>query len=164
MNNETLGLAKRVGFLLKEKGLTIAVAESLTSGYLQAAIGSISGSSAYYLGGVTAYTPWSKEALLGVDRDLLVRTNCVDIEVADGMAKGVAKMFQADIGIGTTGYAEPDPGRGIHAPMACWAIYNPGEIEPIRGGGEFSKRATRIRVQEGVTSTVLSLLLLSLGE
>lgn len=164
MNNETLSLARLVGKLLKEQGLTIAVAESLTAGYLQAALGSVSGSSAYYLGGVTAYSMVAKERLFNLDRAHLEETNCVSSKVAEGMAEGVVEMFRADIGIGTTGYAEPDPDRGILAPMAYWHIHHPQGIQMPTAHGEFAKKATRIRVQEGVVSIVLSLLLHSLGE
>ena len=72
---------------------TLAVAESLTSGRLQAAIGERSGASDYFLGGLTAYTIDQKVTHLGVDRDEADRTNAVSEKVADEMVLGVCRLF-----------------------------------------------------------------------
>ena len=93
--------------------LTLAVAESLTSGHLQRAIGARSGASDYFLGGLTAYTVDSKVTHLGVDRDEADRTNAVSEKVADQMALGVCRLFGSTLGTATTGYAEAVPESGI---------------------------------------------------
>ena len=77
---------------------TLAVAESLTSGRLQAAIGERSGASDYFLGGLTAYTIDQKVTHLGVDRDEADRTNAVSEKVADEMVLGVCRLFGSDRG------------------------------------------------------------------
>ena len=68
--------------LLGPPPLTLAVAESLTAGHVQARIAAVSGASAYFLGGVTAYALAQKVALLGVDRAAAERVNCVSADVA----------------------------------------------------------------------------------
>jgi len=85
---ETLDLSRRIGAKLKEGGFTVAVAESLTAGKIQDALASVSGSSAYFLGGITAYQLDTKVKFLGVDRDLAVECGCVSEAVASQMATG----------------------------------------------------------------------------
>ena len=102
--------------------LTLAVAESITGGRVQAAITAVSGASGFFLGGLTAYTLDQKVKQLGVKRAAAAKVNCVSAEVAMQMARGTARLFNADIAVATTGYAEPDPSRGVEAPFAFWAL------------------------------------------
>jgi nicotinamide-nucleotide amidase len=108
--------------MLVEPKLTLAVAESLTAGNLQARIASVSGASGYFLGGVTAYTLTQKVKLLGVDRRHAKAVNCVSARVAEEMALGACGLFGADVGVATTGYAEASPTDGVTVPMAWWAV------------------------------------------
>jgi|SRR5947209_6166135 len=101
---------------------TLAIAESLTSGQVQASIGAISGASDFFLGGITAYTLEHKIKLLRVNEVHAREVNGVSERVAREMALGVCSLFGSELGIGTTGYAEPAPDLGICAPMAWWAI------------------------------------------
>jgi nicotinamide-nucleotide amidase len=117
---------------------TLAVAESLTAGHVQARIAAVSGASAYFLGGVTAYSLEEKVKLLGVDRLHAARVNCVSAEVAEQMARGACDLFGADFGAATTGYAEPAPAEGVAAPFAWWAV------AARRDGGRFVLRHGRI--------------------
>jgi len=110
--------AQRLHTLLKRTGLTIAAAESLTTGLVQSHLGSCSGSSAYHRGGITAYSLEQKVEHLGVDGKHAAEVNCVSERVARQMARGACKLFGSDIGIATTGYAEPDRSRGIDIPFA----------------------------------------------
>ena len=103
---------------LKRLELTICTAESLTAGLLSSTIASVSGSSAYLLGGVCTYTLESKVYLLGVDLAEAKASDCVSGEVAVQMAAGALRLFGADIAISTTGYSEPNPALGIGAPFA----------------------------------------------
>jgi nicotinamide-nucleotide amidase len=102
--------------------LKLAVAESLTCGRLQARIGTISGASEFFLGGVTAYALEQKVGLLGVDRAEAVATNCVSARIAEQMARGACVLFGADIGVATTGYAESSAEQGVGTPFAWWAV------------------------------------------
>lgn len=102
--------------------LTLAVAESMTSGRVQARVGAISGASDFFLGGITAYTLDEKVRHLGVDRAGAEPVDSVSAEVAGQMARGACDLFGSDLGVGTTGYAEPSAERGISAPFAWWAV------------------------------------------
>ncbi len=112
--------------MLAAPPLTLATAESLTCGGVQARIGAISGASKFFLGGTTAYTIDQKVALLGVDRRRARRVNCVSEEVAAEMAAGAVRLFGSDFALATTGYAEPNLDLGVPEPMAWWAIARRG--------------------------------------
>lgn len=103
-------LEEVVGNLLSERGLTLAVAESCTGGLLSKRLTDIAGCSSYYLGGVCSYSNQVKINVLGVDEELIARRGAVDPTVAEQMAKGVARVIGADIGVGITGIAGPGGG------------------------------------------------------
>jgi nicotinamide-nucleotide amidase len=107
---------------LQKPRLTLAVAESLTCGEVQARIGKISGASEFFLGGITAYSLEQKVRHLGVDRAAGKRVNAVSAEIAGQMAQGVCALFGSAIGLATTGYAEPSPEAGVTEPFAWWAL------------------------------------------
>ena len=108
--------------MLAAPRLTLAVAESLTAGHVQARVAAISGASEFFLGGITAYSLDQKVKHLGVDRAAAKRVKCVSAGVAEQMALGVCILFGADVGVATTGYAEPSPADGIVEPFAWWAV------------------------------------------
>jgi nicotinamide-nucleotide amidase len=102
---------------LRRRGLTLAVAESLTGGALSAALVSVPGASAVLRGAVVAYATPVKASLLGVDPGLLAAHGPVDPEVARQMARGVRTALAvdgrpADVGVSTTGVAGPEPQGG----------------------------------------------------
>lgn len=94
--------------LLKEKGLTLATAESCTAGYISKRITDVPGSSSVFLMGVTTYSNQSKTNELSVDAELIRQYGAVSAPVAAAMANGVRKKSGADIGISITGIAGPD--------------------------------------------------------
>jgi len=102
----------RVIGLLTERGLSVAVAESLTGGLLGAALTAVPGASAVFRGGVIAYATDIKSALLGVPEDLLARCGAVHPETAAAMAAGARAKLGASAGLATTGVAGPDPAEG----------------------------------------------------
>ncbi|MGZ4180300.1 MAG: competence/damage-inducible protein A [Solirubrobacteraceae bacterium] len=91
-------------------GRTIAAAESCTGGLMSARLTDRGGSSAYFLGGVVAYSNEAKIEHVGVDAELIARHGAVSTQVAEALADGAAERFGADIGIGITGVAGPDGG------------------------------------------------------
>ena len=99
-----------VGSLLRSSDLTLALAESCTGGLISRKITTIPGSSAYYLGGVTAYSNSLKTRFLQVRESLLQAHGAVSEEVAMGMAEGIASETGADIGLSVTGIAGPEGG------------------------------------------------------
>lgn len=133
---------------------TLAVAESLTCGRLQAAIGAISGTSGFFLGGITAYALEQKVRHLGVDRALAESCDAVSAEVAVQMAAGVCRLFGSDIAAATTGYAEPAPERGIAHPLAYWAITYGGRV--ARAGRIERPGLGRVAMQDAVVVEVLA--------
>lgn len=143
--------------MLREPRLTLAVAESLTSGHVQARVGAIPGASLFFLGGVTAYTLEEKVRLLGVERELAKRVNCVSAEVATQMAAGVCRLFGSTIGLATTGYAEPSPAEGVAAPFAWWALVHSrgGRAAARRGGRIECAGAGRVETQVRVAEAVM---------
>jgi nicotinamide-nucleotide amidase len=144
--------------MLRTPSWTLAVAESLTSGRLQARVGALSGASTFFLGGVTAYSLDAKVALLGVDRATAAAVDCVSAGVAEEMARGVCARFGADFGVATTGYAEPAPGFGVKTPFAWWAVAR------RRADGRCTVRsamlecpgASRVETQDQVASAALA--------
>ncbi len=111
---------------LARRRLTVATAESLTGGLLAALLTEIPGSSAVVRGGVVVYATDLKHTLAGVDAALLERRGAVDPDVAMALAAGVRVRCGADIGMGLTGVAGPDPQDG--APVGTWycALAGPG--------------------------------------
>jgi nicotinamide-nucleotide amidase len=95
---------------LADGGLTVATAESCTGGLLAARLTERPGSSAWVLGGVTAYANSAKEQLLDVPAEMLAEHGAVSPEVAVALADGARARFGADIGVGITGVAGPGGG------------------------------------------------------
>jgi len=139
--------------LLGEPKLTLAVAESMTCGRVQSRIGAISGASAFFLGGITAYTLGQKVRHLGIEEATARALNCVSQDVAEQMAIGVNALFGSQLGLATTGYAEPDPERRVQHPFAWWAIAHDlgdGRSAVVSGMLE-CPGADRIRAQDTVS-------------
>ena len=82
-----------------ENNLTLSVAESLTGGNIQALLTSISGSSAYFSGGVTAYNLRQKVDILGVTESIAEKCNCVSLATVEEMAAGIAQLMGTDFGV-----------------------------------------------------------------
>jgi nicotinamide-nucleotide amidase len=107
-DDETLESA--LGKLLTERGATLALAESCTGGLLAKRLTDEAGASAYFIEGLVTYSNESKERLLGVPNDLLVRHGAVSEPVAGAMAEGVRKVAGTDYGLSVTGVAGPSGG------------------------------------------------------
>ena len=144
--------------MLASPRLTIAAAESLTCGRVQARIGEISGASDFFRGGITAYTLDEKVRHLGVVRAAARRVNSVSAAVAEQMARGVCSLFGSDLGVATTGYAEPSPSEGVAEPFAWWALAHRrrGRFVHVRSGRVECPGARRIEAQMMVADAVLA--------
>jgi nicotinamide-nucleotide amidase len=102
-------------------GRSLAVAESCSGGLMAARVTDRAGSSAYFAGGVVAYSDEAKAELLGVDPPLIQRHGAVSLEVAEAMADGAMTRFDADVALSITGVA--GPGGGTDAKpvgYVCW--------------------------------------------
>ena len=103
-------LEQVIADLLIQNNLTVSTAESCTSGFLASRLTDVPGSSQYFKGGSVCYSNELKINDVGVDKDLIERYGAVSEEVAESLAKNIAKKNNTDIGIGITGIAGPDGG------------------------------------------------------
>jgi len=103
-------LPEVVAGLLRERGLTLALAESCTGGLLAERLTSVPGASAFLERGYVTYSNRSKVELLGVDPAVLDSAGAVSAEAAAAMAAGARRAAGADVGVAITGIAGPDGG------------------------------------------------------
>ena len=135
---------------------TVAVAESCTGGLMAGRLTDRAGSSAYVLGGLTAYSNEAKVELAGVDAGLIERHGAVSPEVAAALADGAIDRLGADIGIGITGIAGPAGGTEAKpVGMVCLSVAE-------RGGARLDRTlqlpGSRPMVRERTTTVVMHLL------
>lgn len=131
-------IAEGMGRLLRERGLTISVAESLTGGLLSDALTRLTGSSDYFLGSVVAYETDAKHNVLGVDRGILAGPGAVSAEAVGALAEGAAAMFGADLGTATTGVAGPSEqeGKPVGTIFVGACLDGRTETRAVRGYGD----------------------------
>lgn len=103
-------LEKQFGKIFREKGVTIATAESCTGGYIAHLITSVPGSSDYFKGSVVSYVNEVKIKVLDVNSNDLDREGAVSETVVLQMAEGVKKLLGTDYAVSTSGIAGPDGG------------------------------------------------------
>ena len=111
---------EQVAALLRERGLTIATAESCTGGLLVGRLTDLAGSSQYVLGGLVVYANAAKVALAGVDAGLIERAGAVSGEVAEALADGARSRLASDLGVGITGVAGPGGGTEAKPVGLVW--------------------------------------------
>ena len=127
-----------VGATLVAAGWTLATAESCTGGLVGELVTRVPGSSAYYRGGVVAYSNDVKVQVLGVPGDLVAAHGAVSREVVLAMAEGVRRACGADFGVAVSGVAGPGGGIGREAGrdgMAgrCGTARRTRDCPPLRG-------------------------------
>lgn len=105
-------LQKAVVALLLDKQLKIATAESCTAGLLSGRLTEVAGVSAVFECGIAAYSKEIKRNILGVPEDILEKYGAVSPETARAMAVGARRVGNANLGVGITGVAGPDPSEG----------------------------------------------------
>lgn len=133
------------------RGLTVAVAESLTGGLLVSEFIGVPGASRVIRGGVVAYSTELKHSLLGVSSDLLERSGPVHPDVAAQMAIGVRALLAvggvaASVGIATTGVAGPGPESGHPEGTAFVAIAIKEDVSVVALALHGSREAIRKQV------------------
>lgn len=109
-------LSARLGKELRERGLTMATAESCTGGLIAHLLTLVSGSSAYFKGSVVSYCNEVKMSALGVSKASIDAHTEVSGEVAREMAEGAARVMGTDVAVSTTGIAGPTgalPGQPV---------------------------------------------------
>jgi nicotinamide-nucleotide amidase len=118
-------------------GAMVAVAESCTGGLMSARLSERPGSSAYFAGGVVAYSNRTKSEIVGVDPALIDRVGAVSEEVAEALAAGAREHLHAGYGVGITGIAGPDGGTDEKpVGLVCFSVTS--------ASGETITRSTRL--------------------
>jgi nicotinamide-nucleotide amidase len=144
-----------VASLLRERGLSLSVAESCTGGLLAARLTDVPGSSAFFERGFVTYSNRSKTELLGVPPELIEAQGAVSEPVAVAMAAGARRSAGSDVGIGITGIAGPDGGTP-DKPVGTVCIALDGAVGTRVRTALFPGDRERIRHQ--ATQSVLEML------
>jgi len=140
-------MAAALQFLCLDSGLTLATAESCTSGLVAHLITEVPGSSEYLRGGIVAYSDEAKERLLEVPSDVLKAHGAVSAQVARAMAEGASGRFGTHLAVAVTGVAGPG-GRSAAKPVGLTyvAARGPAGVEVRRfqwdGDRTSNKRAS----------------------
>jgi len=123
-----LPMTARLGALLKDRGETIAIAESSTGGLISAALLAVPGASAYFLGGAIVYTRESRRTLLDLPDSAFAGIRGVTEQLALVLARGTLKRFAVTWSVAEVGAAGPTGNRyGDPAGHSCIAIAGPLE-------------------------------------
>ncbi len=128
----------RILDVLRERGETLATAESLTAGLVCAVLTEVAGASAVVRGGLVVYATDLKEQLAGVDATLLANSGAVHPEVAEMLADGARRRCRADWGLGLTGVAGPSPQDGVAPGTVHVAVAGPtgAQVRTVRVEGD----------------------------
>jgi len=134
---------------LGQRGLGLAVAESMTGGLVASRLVGVPGASEAFRGGVVAYDSEVKFNVLGVPRGPVITLDC-----AEAMATGVRQLLGAEVGIGITGVAGPDPQEGRPPGTVCVAVDVNGDVSSV----ELRLPGRRQQVREFTCITALGML------
>ncbi len=139
-------LLQKIAVVLLAQGRTLGTAESCTGGLVGAALTSLPGSSAWFLGGIIAYSNSLKTHLLGVPSETLAAHGAVSAETAQAMALGAKKRTGSDWTVALTGIAGPDGGTPEKpVGLVYIALAVPGTEESTVFEHRFSGSRTEIR-------------------
>jgi nicotinamide-nucleotide amidase len=139
-----------VGQALLARGLTLAVAESLTGGLVAARLVDVPGASSWFRGGVVSYATDVKFSVLGVPEGPVVTS-----EAAAAMATGVRDLLGAEVGLGVTGVAGPESAEG-HAPGTVFFGAVVGDDAPVTV--QVTLPGDRVRVRQFACISLLDML------
>ena len=124
LTDEVEQAAERLAAAAQRAGVQVGVAESLTGGTLSAALAKAPDASAWFRGGLVAYSPGVKHEVLGVGDVEIVSEAC-----ARSMADGAAKLLDADLTLAATGVGGPDPQDGLPPGTVWTAVHHRGRTE-----------------------------------
>lgn len=130
--------------LLKQKGLTVTAAESLTSGMFQSRIGNVAGASEVFPGGFVTYSAKAKEQLLTIPEALINEYGVVSAETAEYMARNAKAELKTDVGVSFTGVAGPDSLEG-HPAGFFWVGLALPDGKVITKSVNFAKARNEVR-------------------
>ena len=121
-DDDLQSLSDEIGRLARDRSVTIAAAESLTSGAIASACGRGEAASEWFAGGVVAYAERVKREVLGVTAESVLTPQC-----ARELATGVADLLDADVAVAVTGVGGPDPEEGL-PPGTVYAAVRVGDV------------------------------------
>ncbi len=151
-------MGSSVGALLKERGETVAVAESSAGGLVSAALLSVSGASAYFVGGGVVYTRDARRGLLDVAEDVVTMRASTE-EYALIMARRVRERLNTTWGICETGAAGPTGNRyGDDAGHVCFAVAGPIEQAATIETGSTDREANMWQFASGALALLEAVL------
>ena len=122
MEKNILDTINEVGKYCQSEGLTLSIAESVTSGYLQYLFSQGQHTTSYFQGGITLYNNYQKFKQFGISPFLTSPNNGVSQLVTEFLAKGANLHFNTNVGIGITGFAYKDLDYNISEPHCYISI------------------------------------------
>lgn len=138
-------MIEEIAKILIDRKLTIATAESCTGGLIGHLLTNIPGSSAYYKGGIIAYSNEAKMKFLSVRKKTIEKYGAVSEQTAYEMADGAKRKFDTDLAIATTGVAGPSSSENKPVGLVYIGMANPYGIEVkkfrFEGGREENKKS-----------------------
>ena len=137
-------LLARISETFSARGWRLAVAESCTGGLVSTRLTDLAGSSLYMNGAFVTYADEAKVDILGVEGEAIRMWGAVSGEVAAQMARGVARVFRADVGLGITGIAGPGGGLPGKPVGTVWfAVAGPEGIRTAKARFPGDRAAVR---------------------
>lgn len=157
--------AKAVISALNQRGLSLATCESLTAGLVCASLAEVPGASTVLRGGLVTYATQLKQKLAGVDENQLAAHGPIHPETARQMAVGAKDRCGADIGVGLTGVAGPDPqdGHPVGEIYIAVASSKQSEVEQVVVDGHLPE-GSRQQLRDLAVIKVFELLLRFVGD
>ncbi|MFL9484235.1 competence/damage-inducible protein A [Chitinophagaceae bacterium LWZ2-11] len=153
--DEDISMQETVGNLLKQKGKTVATAESCTGGYIAHLITAIPGSSAYFMGSVVSYDNRIKREVLHVNEETLNTVGAVSEKTVIEMVTNVRKLMKTDYAIAVSGIMGPAGGTPEKPVGLVWVAVADGKKTITR---KFNFRYDRMRNIELTATNALNLL------
>lgn len=144
-----------IGIVLREKRLTLSIAESCTGGMIAHRITNVPGASEYFLRGFVTYSNTSKIEELGVPVQVIEQHGAVSKETAEAMAQGAREISKTDISISCTGIAGPTGGTPEKPVGLCYIGYSD---KSTTFAMKFNFGDNRIRFKERASQAALELL------
>lgn len=154
--SEDKTMAAILGDHLRQKGLTVATAESCTGGNIAHYITEVAGSSDYYVGSVVSYCNSVKQRVLGVPADVLESVGAVSQPTVEQMTRGVSELLGTDCAVATSGIAGPGGGTPEKPVGTVWIAVKCGDEVESKC---YQFPGTRDRVIDRATTTALVMLL-----
>lgn len=138
MKKKTMDIIRDVHEILKEKGITISVAESCTGGLISHYLTFLPGASTFFKTGIVAYSIESKKRILGISDEIIDSYGTISEQTAREMSEKIRHISETDYSIATTGNLGPDVMEGKEKGLIYIAISKKGQtiIRELRLKGE----------------------------